>query len=123
MENVSMGRYFRTLERLLDCPNSLRKSFLSQTRRMAEDFVQGMPDATVQEVSDYLGDPRELAQGFLETLDQDMLERYHRRKKFLLRGCIVVLAVALAAAIVWGLRLWNTQSIEIIETTTVIYHD
>lgn len=123
MECVNISGYFQQLERLLDCPRSLRSSFVRQTQRMAEDFVQGRPDATQQELVDYLGEPQELAQGFLETLDPGVLERYRKRKKFLLRGCVAVLAVALAASIVWGFRLWNTQNIEIIETTTIIYHD
>lgn len=125
MENVSlnMDGYFRRLKRSLNCPKSVRKPFLDRTRQMAEDFILENPTATSQNVADFLGDPRELAQGFLETLDHDMLERYLRRKKLFRRGCVAVLVVALATSIVWGLRLWNTQSIEIIETTTVIYHD
>lgn len=119
----AVNSYVQILERQMDCPKGIRRPFLKRTRQEAEQFLQDRPDATRQELTDYLGEPQELAQGFLETLDPDVLERYHRRKKVLLRGCIAVLAAALAAAIVWGLRLRNTQNIEIIETTTIIYHD
>lgn len=120
MENMSMRRYFRNLGRSLDCPKSLRQSFLSQTRRMAEDFVQGKPDATVQEVSDYLGDPRELAQGFLETLDQDILERYQKRKRRFRVGLVAVLAIALVVVTCWAIDLYTTPyRIEVSSITIV----
>ena len=120
MECVNISGYFQQLERLLDCPRSLRSSFVHQTQRMAEDFVQGRPDVTQKELVDYLGEPQELAQGFLETLDPDVLERYHRRKKLFRRGCVAVLAVALAAAISWGICLWNApKTVEVTEIITI----
>ena len=125
MENISldMSGYLHSLERFLDCPKTTRRPFLDRTRRMIQDFIQSKPDATSQEVADFLGDPRELAQGFLETLDPEMLERYHRGKKLLLRGCIALLAVALVAVSVWSFFTKIPVKLEVIETTTIIYHD
>ena len=125
MENISldMSGYLHSLERFLDCPKTTRRPFLDRTRRMIQDFVQDRPDATSQEVANFLGDPRELAQGFLETLDPDLLERYYRRKKLLLRGCIALLAVALVAVSVWSFFTKIPVKLEVIETTTIIYHD
>lgn len=120
MECVNISGYFQQLERLLDCPGSLRSSFVRQTRRMAEDFVQGRPDATQQELVNYLGEPQELAQGFLETLDPDVLERYHRRKKLFRWGCVAVLVAALAAATAWGIYLWRMpMQVEVTEIITI----
>lgn len=125
MENISldMSGYLHSLESFLDCPKTTRRPFLDRTRRMIQDFIQSKPDATSQEVANFLGDPRELAQGFLETLDPEMLERYHRRKKFLLRGCIALLAVALVAVSVFGIFFKKTPvNLEMTETI-VIYGD
>ena len=123
METVGMGMsvYFQSLERLLDCPKPLRSSFLSQTRRMAEDFVQGRPEATREELVGYLGEPEELAQGFLETLEPEMLERYRKRKKFLLRGCIAVLVAALIIVSAWGIHLVRTPKTAEITSTIIVY--
>ena len=109
MENIGldMSGYFNSLERFLDCPKNTRRPFLDQTRQMAEDFVQGNPNATSREVTDFLGDPEELAQGFLETLDPDVLTRHHRKKMLFRWGCVAVLVVALAVTTVWGIHLWN----------------
>lgn len=121
MECVEMSGYFQRLERFLDCPKPLRSSFLNQTRRMAEDFVQGKPDTTQQELADYLGEPQELAQGFLETLEPDVLERYHRRKKFLRRGCVAVVVIALIGAVAWSIYLWN-EPIHVETTETLVVY-
>lgn len=125
MENISldMSGYLHSLERFLDCPKTTRRPFLDRTRRMIQDFIQNKPDATSQEVANFLGDPRELAQGFLETLDPEMLEHYRRRKKFLLRGCIALLTVALVAVSVFGIFFKKTPvNLEMTETI-VIYGD
>lgn len=123
MENISldMSGYLHSLERFLDCPKTTRRPFLDRTRRMIQDFIQSKPDATSQEVANFLGDPRELAQGFLETLDPEMLERYHRRKKFLMCGCVVALAVALIGVSVWGIYIKNAPQDVEVTNTIIIY--
>ena len=51
----TMEDYFRALERCLDCPGEDQERCLAQARRMADDFVQGKPDATPDEVAGCLG--------------------------------------------------------------------
>ena len=112
---------FHRLNGFLDCPRALRMPFLRRTRQMAEDFVQEKPNAGVEDVADYLGDPRELAQGFLETLDPEVLERYHKRKKFLRRGLIVLMAAVILYLGIWVYDLWS-RSLPV-EVTRTIYVD
>ena len=122
MENVNkeLSEYFQRLKRLLDCPKPLRNSFLAQTRRMAEDFSVDRPDITQEDLISYLGEPEELALGFLETLDSDVLKHYRRRKKFLLCGCIALLIVALVSASIWGNHLVvNPKTAEVTRTITI----
>lgn len=121
MEAVSS--YIQTLERRLDCPKGMRDPFLTRTRRMADDFVRNRPEATRQELVDYLGEPQDLAQGFLETLDPDVLESYHRRKQIFRRGCVAVLVVALVASIAWGFRVWHMPMQIEKSDTIVVYGD
>lgn len=112
--------YFRELERCLDCPSRIRKPFLDKTRQMAKDFLQGKPEATPQELIDYLGEPQELAQGFGETLDPEMLERYQKKKKFIRWGLISLTVVVILLLGAWVYTL-ETQllNVEIIETLIV----
>lgn len=118
MECVGMSGYFQQLEQRLDCPNGTRKRFLTKTRQAAEEFLRQKPDATRQELIDLLGDPEELAQGFLETLEPEVLERYRKRKKFLLRGCVAALVVVLVAMTCWAVNLRNEPNL--VEITGVI---
>lgn len=120
--SVSLSNYYNSLERLLKCPKEQRGRFLEQTRRMAEDYMQGNPDDTPQEVTDFLGDPRELAREFLDTLDPELLERYQKNRKIFRIGCVSVLAVALIIVTIWGGRLWSTpKTMEVSRVITI--HD
>lgn len=112
----SISRYIRRLNRALDCPKALRRPFLNRTRKMAEDCLLNGSDDAAQDVAYYLGDPQELAQGFLKTLDQEVLKRYRRQKKFLLWGCIAVLAIMLVGVAIWGMR---PMTLEVTETVTI----
>lgn len=85
---------------------------------MAEDYIQGNPDATWQELVDFLGEPEELAQGFLETLDPEVLERFQKRRNLFLVGLVAVLVIALVAVSCWAIHLWNVPTL--IEATNVI---
>ena len=121
MECVGMSGYFQQLEQRLDCPNGTRKRFLTKTRRAAEEFLREKPGATRQELIDLLGDPEELAQGFLETLEPEVLERYRKRKKFLLRGCVAALVVMLIAMTCWAVKLRNEPNLVEVSQVITIY--
>ena len=120
MECVGMSGYFQQLEQRLDCPNGTRKRFLTKTRQAAEEFLREKPDATRQELIDLLGDPEELAQGFLETLEPEVLERYQKRKKFLLRGCVAALITVSVTISVFAVTFKKTPvQVEINDTLTI----
>ena len=120
MECVGMSGYFQQLEQRLDCPNGTRKRFLTKTRQAAEEFLREKPDATRQELIDLLGDPEELAQGFLETLEPEVLERYRKRKKFLLRGCVAALITVSVKISVFAVTFKKTPvQVEINDTLTI----
>ncbi len=120
MECVGMSGYFQQLEQRLDCPNGTRKRFLTKTRQAAEEFLRQKPDATRQELIDLLGDPEELAQGFLETLEPEELERYRKRKKFLLRGCVAALITVSVTISVFAVTFKKTPvQVEINDTLTI----
>ena len=128
----TMEEYFRALERCLDCPGEdrerflaqARERFLAQARRMADDFLQGKPDATPDEVAGCLGEPEELAQCFLEELDPEMLERRKRRRKlgrWVLAGVLAIVVVLLA---LWLIILKTTPSdVEVTERIIVVYDE
>lgn len=116
----TMEDYFRALERCLDCPGEDRERFLAQARRMADDFLQGKPDATPDEVAGCLGEPEELAQCFLEELDPELLERRKRRRKLgrrILAGVVAAVVVALCISVGW--LATHRHQVEVYETLTI----
>ena len=118
----TMEDYFRALERCLDCPGEDREQFLAQALRMADDFVQGKPDATPDEVAGCLGEPEELVQCFLEELDPEMLERRKRRRKLGRRILAGVVAAAMILLLVWVVLL-KTQPLLVEASETVIIYE
>lgn len=121
----AVHKYFRRLERALECPKAVRRPFLERTRRMAEDLLRDSPEAGGQELTELLGEPRELAQGFLETLDPEILMKHRRRKK-LIRWGLTALAAALAIAVIVYLGIWihnlRAQPLELKATDTIIIY-
>ena len=115
-----LALYEKRLSRALDCPKPLRRRLLGRTRRMAQDFVAGKPDAQWDEVEEFLGNPRELAQTMLETEDQWKLERYRNRKMYLKRGLLALLIVAFLVSFAGMVYFYTHRlNIEITETLTI----
>lgn len=90
--------------------------------RAAEDYAQENPDATPEEVEMYLGDPAEVAQALMESIDPAEIERYQKRKKLGVMLTIGILAVALGVMTVRFVHLRSQPAhVEVIET--LVIHD
>lgn len=90
-----LNNYIKELSATLNCPRTLKHRLLFQTRRMAEDFREGKPGASWEEVRDYLGNPEELARTMLECENQDALKQYQKRKKKQKQVLVAVLLLTL----------------------------
>ncbi len=112
--------YEKELIRALNCPKPLRRRLLSRTRQMAQDFQAGKPDASWDEVADFLGSPQEVAQTMLESENQEMLARYRKRKLWLKRGLIAAIIAALLGTAIF---LYCTRLTVIVESTLTIYEN
>ncbi len=110
--------YEKNLTQALNCPKTMRRRLLDRTRGMVQDFLAGKPDAGWDEVADFLGDPQELAQTMLETADQEMLERYRKRKLWLKRGLVAAVIAALLGSSIY---FYSTRLNVTVERTMVIY--
>jgi len=119
-----LSEYFRVLKEHLKCPWHHRAHFIAETKRMVADFRQGNLHATEEDVLAFLGDPRELAQTYLESLNPAVLKRYSVQKTWLCRGlaCTITLAVLLLSA--WCIYLRTRPlAVEVTETITITVHD
>lgn len=125
MEGIrNLSSYFRTLKTHLPCPKPEQARFLSKAKQMADDYRQGNPDATEEEVIEFLGPPEELAAVFLESIDPDRLRQYRNRKMWLRRGCAALFATAFFLITVWWAYLkFYPKEVEVTETLTIIIHE
>ena len=119
---LEMEPYFQRVKTRLRCPKKRRGTLLERVHRAAEEFSAENPEATPEEMEQYLGDPAEVARELMETLDPAELERYQRRKKLGALLCIGVLTVALVFAGAWIVRLLR-QPFQIEATETLVIYE
>ena len=94
-----LEQYCQQLNALLPCPPEDAKRCIADVRQSAKRLREEQPEITADEIREFLGEPRDVARMFLDTLDPVRVERYRRRKKRFIRLLIGVLTVALCGAL------------------------
>jgi hypothetical protein len=117
-------RYYRTLRKCLLCSKAVKDRMVGQAERKVKDFLNEKPHATYEDIENVLGDPKTLAETFMETLDAAEIHR-GKRTRHILR--IALVAVPVVFALICAYLYYITQmqaDMEIITgiTTTVIYN-
>lgn len=110
--------YFRALKKQLVCPKPRQAQFLAKTESMIADFRQGNLNATEGDVIEFLGDPKDLAATFLETVEPETLHRYHVCRTWLRRGLVFCVALVICALSALCIHLKATQRVFPILTVT-----
>lgn len=87
--------YFKEVEKHLTCPRKERKAFLDNARRMVADLELCEPDLGYDGVVDFLGDPRSLAQTFLNGVDPAIVENHQKKANRLKQISISLLSLSL----------------------------
>lgn len=120
-----LKEYYKQIEKALDCPKDMRESFLRETKKMAEDFLVEKPDATFDEVKNFIGEPRELAITFEKSADMELIEAYRKRKLFIKRALIALFVLIFIAAVAVTIYVANYRMNVVItrEDTIIIYED
>lgn len=52
-----LNEYYKQIEKALDCPKEMSENFLNETRKMADEFLAEKPDATFDELKNFIGAP------------------------------------------------------------------
>ena len=119
---IEMASYFQHVRGRLSGSRRYQDEQMQKIFRAAEDYAQENPDATPEEVEMYLGDPAEVAQALMESIDPAEIERYQKRKKLgvmLTIGILAVTLVVMGTGIVYLSRV--SAPIEVVET--IVIHD
>lgn len=119
---VEMATYFQHIRGRLSCSRRYQDEQMQKIFRAAEEYAQENPNATPEEVEMYLGDPAEVAQALMESIDPAEIERYQKRKKLGVLLVIGVLAIALGVMTTRFVYLRSQPAhVEVIET--LVIHD
>lgn len=119
---VEMASYFQHVRGRLSGSRRYQDEQMQKIFRAAEEYAQENPDATPEEVEMYLGDPAEVAQVLMESIDPAEIERYQKRKKLGVMLVIGALAVALGVMTVRFVHL-RSQPRTVEVTETLVIHD
>ena len=117
--------YCRQVGKQLDCPKFMRDKFLTDTKRMTDNFLAENPGATLDELQNAIGEPDALAAMFLEDADSDAVGGYRKRKNRMKRLAVILLAaafVAVTAFSIWAAHFRHVSEFTK-ESTITIWED
>lgn len=93
-------RYVGQVQRALFCTPLHRKKFIRDLEPLAEDFASGNPKAALADFRREFGTPEALAQQYMNTLDDEEVQKYRRRRKRLhIISWMAAVAIIIAMAI------------------------
>lgn len=117
-------RYHRQVGKELDCPKSMRDQFLADARHMTDNFLAENPGATLYELQSALGEPDALAGMFLESADSDAISRYRKRKSWIKRLTVILLAAAFIAVMAYSIYASNyRRNYELTKESTITLYE
>ena len=118
-------RYVGQVQRALFCTPLHRKKFIRDLEPLAEDFASGNPKAALADFRREFGTPEALPQQYMNTLDDEEVQKYRRRRKRLhIISWVAVAVIMIAMAI--GLVAKYTRVFEppvTLETILVVTED
>ena len=118
---ASGRKYLRRASRAASCSPEAKKRFLLGLTRQLEALEQDDPDADEKAIAAVLGSPEQAAGEYEAALPESdrLLARRHRRRVRIAVAAAVFAALAMLAAIFWG--LWEAKKRPQITSTLVIY--
>ena len=126
--NEVWNMYARELRSCLQCSRAQKNAFLRETRRLAMDYLAGVPEPSIENLIEFLGTPEELARSYQDTLGEQSA-RMHRkrtgrkvRKVALLCAVSLIVLVGAIASILYYMHLsdrWHDVTITQEENVTV----
>lgn len=99
---ITSNQYMGQVRRALTCPPTRHEKFMQDLKPLLENFSVENPDASLSDFEEAFGAPEELAQEYMNTLDQDEVRTYKRRRKqrrWVSWAIVAVIIVTMAVAL------------------------
>lgn len=120
--------YARELRSCLQCSRAQKNAFLRETRRLAMDYLAGVPEPSIENLIEFLGTPEELARSYQDTLGEQSARIYRKQiNQKLLLLCTISLVVLVGAIVSTAYCMylsdrWHDVTITQ-EETVIIYEE
>lgn len=120
-------RYLRQVKRGLPCSRPEKRRYLTELEVDVAAYLQGCPDASVEDLYRNFGEPKAVAKEFMAQLSPEQLSRKMSVKRKILVGVISIMAIlaifiGVATAIVAYKRVdyYNGYGVDIIDNVTSV---
>ena len=126
--NEVWNMYARELRSCLQCSRAQKNAFLRETKRLAMDYLAGVPEPSIENLIEFLGTPEELARSYQDTLGEQSARIYRKQiNQKLLLLCTISLVVLVGAIVSTAYCMylsdrWHDVTITQ-EETVIIYEE
>jgi len=117
--------YLNNVKKALTCPNGHKAQFLEEIAPLLDEFITNNPQTSYTDLVYAFGHEESLAESFLQILDPNVIRVELKRRLFLKRIAISLLAVFLLGTLflfAYSSHVRHTVSITK-ESTIIIYED
>lgn len=89
----TIQQYCKAVKKELSCPGKIKKDLIIRLTPDLEMFAEENPNASLEDISAHFGSPKEVAESYLASLDEEELKKRINKAK---RIWITVIAVCAA---------------------------
>lgn len=119
--------YISKVKTLLPIYSKQERQFISNIKASIYSFLDSNKNATLDDIVCQFGEPIDIVQGYIDSLDIEVLINRMSIKKILLRIFLLALVSALIALSIYSVTMYKAYqryvNTIVVETETVIGHD
>lgn len=102
MAKSPLRRYFKEIRQNLNCPETEKLKFLADFENSVNLYLEEHPQASQEDIIHNFGDPKEIAESFLEEEDFDGIREKIKMKQRILKIVALAAIILVAAIIILG---------------------
>lgn len=117
-----VNRYYDEVRMYLDCPKDEQDRLLFDINRRLLELQADIPTLDYDDIVDFLGNPRDLAYQFTDSIDSKIILSYHRKRSYLRIArivCIIAVITVLFTSMLYTNQL--KSDIHVVRTDSFSY--
>ena len=102
IQNKEIREYISNIKILLPVYSKSERLFIKQLSDNIEDYVDNNADVSMKDIIGQFGNPNEVVQNYIETMDTDKLIKRISSSKLIQRIFIIILITAVIGLVIFG---------------------